>query len=111
MKRTIALLLAVLALLTACGAPADTTAGDGITDEPVVTDEPTVTDAPETEPLAPVERFDYTIPVFGDTFVQAGFPNDNFSTSAKIEVKNASNKLQRNGYLDRGAPFSAEKSQ
>lgn len=99
MKRTIALLLAVLALLTACGAPADTTAGDGITDEPVVTDEPTVTDAPETEPLAPVERFDYTIPVFGDTFVQAGFPNDNFSTSAKIEVKNASNKLQRNGYL------------
>ena len=110
MKKIFVLLIAVLMLLGSCGAPADTTVGDVVTDAPdtgvIETDAPETnapeTDAPETEPV--VMRDDYTIPVKGDTYVLnkngSGDQSDvNFGSEVEIHVKNNPGSLTRYGYL------------
>ena len=91
MKKLIAFLLAALMLLSACGAPADTTVNDE-TDTPE-------TPTHETEPPEPVERVDHAIPVLGDTYVYAKETSSNFGDAVDIQLKKIGEKLNRNGYL------------
>ena len=129
MKKILALVLASLMLLTACGTAVDTTSA---TDTPDATDAPTVTDAPSdtdviggdetqgttpedttpaatepavTEPAEPVERFDYKIEVKEDTYVLNKDSNgvncsdNNYSTETLIDVKTSKSSLTRYGFL------------
>ena len=121
MKKIIAILLACLTLLAACG---PTSSDPAVTDAPKVTDAPEVTDVPDTEPAdsehdvtepsvtepvetvppEPVERFDYTIEVKEDTYVlnkngQTSYLDTNFGTETEIHTKSNGNNLTRYGYL------------
>ncbi len=98
--------LVVIMLLCGCGAPADTTVDNEITDEPTHTDAPLVTDAPETDPpetAPPVKREDYTIEVKEDTYVYkaAGNKNvdDNFGSDVDLQLKSEASAPIRFTYL------------
>ena len=128
MKRLLAVLLATMMLLAACGPVADDTTVPAtneptVTDAPVVNDpegttptdstpadgEPSVTEPASTEPVVTeppvaVERFDYKIEVKEDTHVlnkdSNGDKSDvNYSTETLIDIKSNKNSLTRYGFL------------